>query len=150
MLESGGGGGGWAPVQYQVTIDSLADFVNFIEREVNYNLDPGLSRIQSDYSHGLLWGLTVPGQVVRASREGYSQAQQLAVDNMIRYVLTGAAMRETIERLMETYKTAEEMATVSTEQVQGALTLAYQRNYAALQAQLNPQPTATPGGQVPI
>jgi hypothetical protein len=138
MVELADGGGGGLPT-FSVEIGSLADFIAFIERELNGTLDPAVDRARGDYQHGLEWGTRITGRKVPYSRYNYVKSQRLAVDNMAQYLLTGVAMLEVIERLTQVYRTTEELAALTTEDIQGFLTTVYNEKHTAMQEAQRPR-----------
>lgn len=103
--------------RYAVEIESLADFLTFVDREVATALQPGTYGIGMELSHGNHWGGTVHGGLMRAVRVSYLDAQYDADANLASYLRAGEAMSVVIQRLMGTYRTAEELASLTTEQV---------------------------------
>lgn len=138
MVEVADGGGGGIPT-YSVEIRSLADFIAFIERELDGTLDPAVDRARGDYPRGLEWGTRMTGQKIPYSRFNYVKSQRLAVENLAQYLLTGVAMLEVIDRLTQVYRTAEELAAVTTEDIQGFLTAVYNEKHAAMQEAQRPR-----------
>lgn len=129
-------GDGGYPV-FSVKIESLSDFIAFMEQDVDPGLDRGLTQAKVDATTGqqLCAGLT--GPMIGSSKANYDYAQRYPIDNMVRYLFTGEAMLETIDRLTQIYRSAEEMAGVTTDQVQGILSAAYaqkQDDFEAWQA----------------
>jgi hypothetical protein len=104
-------------VRYAVEIESLTDFLAFVDRELTATLEPGSSGIRVQLPAGQRWGGTVQGRVVRAARVAYLGAHGNATDNLASYAEAGATMLEVIKRLMDTYRTSEELAKVRTEDV---------------------------------
>ncbi|MCL6431933.1 MAG: hypothetical protein K6V36_13900 [Anaerolineae bacterium] len=127
-------GGGYSYPHFQVEISSLADFLSFIEHELGGSLDAGIDRVKLDAvdSYGLAASLA--GPMIGASRRNYLLAQQFPIENLVRYMFTGVAMLEVIEYLMKMYKTTEEMAALTTADVQGFLSAAYEQKRTALAA----------------
>jgi hypothetical protein len=129
-----GGGGGFTFPTFKVEINSLADFLSFIEHDLGANLDTGLSRIKAEAETGAGLGAGLAGPMIAYSRLNYLRAQDYPIENLVRYLFTGAAMLEVIEYLMKMYKTTEEMAALTTEEVRGYLTAVYEQKYAELKA----------------
>jgi hypothetical protein len=117
---------------FQVEINSLADFLTFIERDLGANLDTGISRIKAEAESGANLAAGFVGERLFYSRLNYLYAQNFSIDNLVRYLFTGAAMLEVIECLMKMYKTTEEMAALTTEEVGGFLSAAYEQKYREL------------------
>ena len=126
-------GEGGYPV-FSVEIESLADFIAFMEQDVDPGLDRGLAQAQADATTAqqLCAGLT--GPMIGGAKANYEYAQRYPIDNMVRYLFTGSAMLETIDRLTQLYRTAEEMADVTTDQVQGILSSVYAEKKADFEA----------------
>jgi hypothetical protein len=124
---------------YSVEIGSLSDFISYIEGELSGTLEPTVDQARSDYPHGLEWGTRIAGQQIPYSRFNYVKSQRLAVENLGQYLLTGVAMIEVIDRLTQVYRTTEELAALTTEEVQGFLSAAFMEKYAAMQAAQRPQ-----------
>ncbi len=103
--------------RYAVEIESLADFLTFVDREVTTALQPGTYGIGMELSHGNHWGGTVHGGLMRAVRVAYLDAQYDADANLASYLRARVAMRIVVQRLMDMYRTTEEMASLTTEQV---------------------------------
>ena len=103
--------------RYAVRVDSLSDFALFLERELGVAVDPGVRHIHDDSPHGLNWGDRVRSALVDRTRTGYTASQRGAITNLANYLRAGAVMLEVIERLITTYRTSEEMAALSTEDV---------------------------------
>jgi len=101
----------------EVRVGSLADFAAFVGRELAGALEPAAHRVRDDQPHGRHWGATVVSRVVDATRVRYLDAHAEAVRNMGRYLTAGAVMMDVIDELMRTYRTSEEMASVTSEQV---------------------------------
>jgi hypothetical protein len=72
--------------------------------------------------------------MIGGAKANYEYAQRYPIDNMVRYLFTGSAMLETIDRLTQLYRTAEEMADVTTDQVQGILSNVYAERKADFEA----------------
>lgn len=104
-----------SPIEVQV--GSLGDFVAFVSRELETGLQPAARGIRDDQACGQHWGATVVSRLVDATRVRYLDAQAEAVRNMDRYVTAGAVMMNVIDQLMRTYRTSEDMATLTSEQV---------------------------------
>jgi hypothetical protein len=138
MVEVADGGGGAFPA-YSVEIGSLADFIAFIERELNGTLDPAIDRARGDYPRGLEWGTRITGQKIPYARFNYVKSQRLAVENLAQYLLTGVAMLEVIDRLTQVYRTTEELATLTTEDIQGFLSTVYNDKHAAMREAQRPR-----------
>jgi hypothetical protein len=139
-------GEGGYPV-FSVRIESLADFVAFMERDVDPTLDRGLAQAQNDAATGqqLCAGLT--GPMLGSSKANYEYAQRYPIENLIRYVFTGAAMLDTIDQLTRIYRGAEEMASLTPAQVQGMLSAAYAQKQADYEAWLASNGTRGSDGQ---
>jgi len=126
------GGGGFTYPTFQVEINSLADFLAFIEHDLGSNLNTGVDRIKSQASDSAGLGAGLPGEMIQCSRTAYLRALGNSVDNLVRYMFTAAAMLEVTEQLMKMYKTTEEMAALTVEQVNGFLTAVYEQKYQEL------------------
>lgn len=129
-----GGAGGFTFPTFKVEINSLADFLAFIEHDLGANLDTGLNRIKAEAESGAGLASGLVGPMIAYSRLNYLRAQDYPIENLVRYLFTGAAMLEVIEYLMKMYKTTEEMAALTTEEVRGFLSAAYEQKYAELKA----------------
>jgi hypothetical protein len=138
-----GGTGGFTFPTFQVEISSLADFLAFIEHDLGLNLKSGLDHAVSEANSGAYLAAGFPGEMIIRSWETYLLAQKYPIDNLVRYLFTGAAMLEVIEYLMKMYKTTEEMAALTSEEVRGYLSAAYEQKYAQLQAHAVSRPTTT-------
>jgi hypothetical protein len=112
MAESGQGG-----VRYGVESDGLADFLAFLDRELSTSVKPAAREIIVDQSHGMEWGKSLHGRLVADARARYAGAHAEAVFNLTRYHWAGVLMTEVIQRLMQTYRTSEELAQLSTDDV---------------------------------
>jgi hypothetical protein len=134
VVVADGGGGGFAFPTFKVEINSLADFLSFIEHDLGTNLDTGLNRIKVEAESGARLASGLMGPMIAYSRLNYLRAQDYPIENLVRYLFTGAAMLEVIEYLMKMYKTTEEMAALTTEEVQGFLSAIYEQKYAELKA----------------
>ncbi|MBX6752295.1 MAG: hypothetical protein IRY85_21980 [Micromonosporaceae bacterium] len=128
------GGGGFTFPTFKVEINSLADFLSFIEHDLGTSLDTGLNRIKAEAESGAGLAAGLVGPMIAYSRLNYLRAQDYPIENLVRYLFTGAAMLEVIEYLMKMYKTTEEMAVLTTEEVRGFLSAAYQQKYEELKA----------------
>jgi hypothetical protein len=100
-----------------VRVSSLGDFVAFVSRELEGSLEPATRGIRDDQHSGQHWGATVVSRLVNGIRVRYLDAHAEAVHNMGRYLTAGAVMMTVIDQLMRTYRTSEEMATLTSEQV---------------------------------
>jgi hypothetical protein len=105
--------------RYSVEIDSLTDFAAFLDREMRLNVDPATSEVRADAPHGMNWGATLNSALVENARFSYLEAHEISVRNLARYIGAGSLMTEVIERLMQMYRTTEEMARLTTEDVLG-------------------------------
>jgi hypothetical protein len=120
MLESRQGGENAAPTSgafYAVEVGSLADFVAFVDRELDTSLQPAAHHVRADEGHGRNWGATLVSRQVNATRARYLDAHAEAVRNMSRYLTAGAVMMRVIDDLMRTYRTGEQLASLTPEQV---------------------------------
>jgi hypothetical protein len=133
LVPDGGGG-----PTYSVEIGSLAEFISFIEGELSGTLEPSVGQARSDYPHGLEWGTHISGQQIPYTRFNYVKSQRLAVENLAQYLLTGLSMIEVIDRLTQVYRTTEELAAVTTEDIQGFLTAVFMEKYTAMQEAQRP------------
>ena len=104
-----------APIE--VRVGSLGDFVAFVSREMESSLEPATRGIRDDQPSGQHWGATVVSRLVNGTRVRYLDAHAEAVRNMGRYLTAGAVMMNVIDQLMRTYRTSEEMASLTSEQV---------------------------------
>jgi hypothetical protein len=127
-----GGTGGFTFPTFQVEIDSLADFLTFIERDLGANLDTGIARIKAEAASGANLGAGLTGERFYLSRLSHLHAQNFSIENLVRYLFTGAAMLEVIEHLMKMYQTTEEMAALTMDEVGGFLSAAYEQKYREL------------------
>jgi hypothetical protein len=82
-----------------------------------------------------------------SSKANYEYAQRYPIENLIRYVFTGAAMLDTIDQLTRIYRGAEEMASLTPAQVQGMLSAAYAQKQADYEAWLASNGTRGSDGQ---
>lgn len=134
VVNGGGGGGTYLQVpSFEVKVGSLADFLGFIERELDLGLDPGVRQISTDAEQGLDWCTGVTGPKIAYSWQNYAFSQRYPVENLARYLLTGLAMLEVIEALIPHYRNAEDLAALTTEEVQARLSDAYLAKYEAMQ-----------------
>lgn len=124
--------GGFTYPTFAVEIKSLADFLSFIEHDLEANLNTGLDRIRSEADRGADLGAGLVGEMIVYSRYNYLRAQGYPIENLVRYLFTGAAMLEVIEHLMKMYKTTEEMAALTMEDVRGFLSAVYEQKYQDL------------------
>ena len=134
MAEVADGGGGLPFPTFAVEITSLGDFLAFIERELGVPLDAGVDRVMLDAGRSQAFAAGLAGPMISTSRHNHVHSQRFPVENLVRYLFTGVAMLEVIEQLMERYKNTEELATLTTADVQGFLSAAYQQKYQDLQA----------------
>jgi hypothetical protein len=100
-----------------VEIGGLADFAAFLDQELRANFSPTVDAIRTDSSHGLNWGTRLRSGLIDAARTTYVRSQEEALANLSGYLGAGAAMRDLIQRLMETYRTSDEMAGLTTQDV---------------------------------
>jgi hypothetical protein len=100
-----------------VEIGGLGDFATFLDRELRANLDPTVDTIRTDSPHGLNWGVTLASALVGKVRSHYVDSQEEALRNLAAYLWAGRTMRELIDRLVDTYRSSEEMAQLTTEDV---------------------------------
>jgi len=107
-------------VRYAVEIDGLSDFAGFIDREVDQNIDPAVKNIDFDHRDGLHWGVRLgsgldrrASDVVSAARTSHNQVRYRSTRNMEQYIRAAQVMVETIHQLMDTYRTAEELSTLT-------------------------------------
>ena len=126
------GPSGFTYPTFAVEINSLADFLSFIEHDLGANLNTGLDRIQSEANRSAGLGAGLAGERFFYSWRSYLQAQRFPIENLVRYLFTGTAMLEVIEHLMKMYKTTEEMAALSMEDVRGFLSAVYEQKYQEL------------------
>ena len=117
MGDIGQAGTAGAGPRIEVQIGSLADFAAFVGRELGASLESAAQRAVDDQAHGRHWGSTVVSRLVDATRVRYLDAHTEAVRNMGRYLAAGAVMIDVIDELMRTYRTSEELAGVTSEQV---------------------------------
>lgn len=103
--------------RYAVEIESLGDFLTFVDRELATQLEPGAAGVRDDLPQGQRWGSSLHGRVILAARRSYLEANHRADANLASYVSAGATMLDVIKRLMDTYRTSEEMAALTTEDV---------------------------------
>jgi hypothetical protein len=103
--------------RYAVEIESLADFHAFVDREISTALEPRSSSVRADLLEGRHWGGALRTGMVRAARLNYGQAHSRADANLGAYLRAGATMLEVIKVLMENYRTTEDLARLSVEDV---------------------------------
>lgn len=138
-------GEGGYPV-YSVKIESLADFVAFLERDVDPSLDRGLAQAQTDAATGQQLCSGLIGPMLGSSKVNYEYAQRYPIENLVRYLFTGAAMLDTIDHLTQLYRGAEELASLTPAQVQGMLSAAYAQKQAEYEAWLASNPVRDANG----
>jgi hypothetical protein len=132
VVVADGGGGGYSYPTFQVEINSLGDFLSFVEQELGVTLDAGIRRAMIDHAESQGLAASLAGPMISASRRNHLLAQQFPIENMIRYMFTGVAMLEVIEYLMKMYKTTDEMAALTAKEVQGFLSAVYEQKRTAL------------------
>lgn len=120
MAESGQGG-----ITYAVDSMGLAEFLAFLDRELSTTVGPVARAIVNDQSHGLDWGTTLDGRLVEDARTRYAETQAEAAVNVARYHWAAMLMTEVIQRLMQNYRTSEEMAHLRTDDVLALFTQAH-------------------------
>ena len=105
------------PSRIDVRVESLGDFAAFVSRELESSLEPATRGIRDVQPAGQHWGATVVSRLVNGTLVRYLAAHAEAVRNMGRYLTAGAVMTNVIDQLMRTYRTSEEMAALTSEQV---------------------------------
>jgi hypothetical protein len=118
---------------YAVDITGLSDFAAFVQQEFDGTFAPGRHRVEQDSANGVLWGATMPGDLIKASRMACWSSQGQMMHNLAHYLSTSTAIVDAVHQLMDTYRTADDLAAVKPEQMLATLS-------AALTAQ---QPTVS-------
>jgi hypothetical protein len=110
---------------YAVDITGLSDFAAFVQQECDSTFAPGRQRVEQDSANGVQWGATMPGDLIEASRMACWSSQGQMMHNLAHYVGTSTAIVDAIHQLMNTYRTADDLAAVKPEQMIATLTAAF-------------------------
>jgi hypothetical protein len=109
---------------YAVDITGLSDFAAFVQQEFDGTFASGRQRVEHDSANGLRWGGTVPGDLIEASRTACWSSQRQMMHNLAEYLSTSTAIVDVIHQLMDTYRTANDLAAVKPEQMLATLSAA--------------------------
>ena len=100
---------------YAVDIASLADFAGFVRQEFDGQFTPSKQRVDLDHRSALLWGSGVPGDLIMGSRTSHAESHGCMLHNLECYLRTGTAVVEAIDKLVDTYRAADDLATIDAE-----------------------------------
>ena len=110
---------------YAVDISSLSDFAGFVRQEFDGQFAPSKQRVELDNRSALLWGSGVPGDLIWGSRTSCAVSHGCMLHNLGSYLRTGTAVVDAIDKLVDTYRTADDLATIDAESMLVDLSVAF-------------------------
>jgi hypothetical protein len=106
----------------EVDVDGLRDFRDFLVRELDTNLRPGVDAIRNDHAMGARFGIGHAGAQVQAARLHYADVLRAAAENLAQYVVAAEILIEAIRIVTINYTEADLIAAANSTKVYDDLT----------------------------
>jgi hypothetical protein len=105
------------PTPIEVDVDGLRDFRDFLVRELDTNLRPGVDAIRNDQAMGARFGIGHAGAQVQAARLHYADVLRAASGNLAQYVVAAEILIEAIRIVTINYTDADLAAAANSAKV---------------------------------
>jgi hypothetical protein len=125
------------PAPVHVDLDGLADFATRLHKEVS-RLQVNLTDMIGTYNYGVTFGEGLPTPGMNRVRDHYQACLAGMVEQLNSFVLTGTILADAANGIAQRYRSADDLAHASVEDVEAAVRTAASANPDSLT-----MPTAT-------
>lgn len=119
--DSGGGFDGFAPTSIIADVRGIRDFGDLLRTEIDANFQPNKDRVIAEHRRGVGFGARSASLDMHIAVHKYFNCLSAAVDNLEAYVAASDVLVAAAHKIADAYRTADQLASASMQDIEKAL-----------------------------